>query len=297
MTFLLEGDACACPLCEVVGHSDPHLSYRNMIWMRCGVCGFMFQNPYISEHRRENRFEIETVYGSFDETTLPATVTAEKRDWILRACSMDEQVLCIEIGPGPGDLLQQLRERRPRWQYLAIEAYPLFQRALKSKDFDCIESIDALDNLSVSSIEKVIVVADNVLEHMEHPVGVLERLLEFARAFRIPLKVLIEVPNERGIRWRYRLQDWLRGSRKSPTFPGHINLFERSTLKRAAILAGYQGITVYDIGIRSVDQVAYLMRKPVHSSRIRFTVRTLRSTRIDTMLGFGYWLRAELSSS
>jgi hypothetical protein len=282
-------------MCRRIVPGTPYLRHDTLVWLRCHACRFGFQYPYVSEHRRDDRRDIEATYQGFDEDTIPPSVIAEKCAWVLHDHGAESDVLCVELGPGRGQLMQALQQARPGWRCIGVEPFPLFQQALRAKGLEVCDSLTTLAPMAATRsrrYSRMVVVADNVLEHLEHPVEVLRSLMELARHLAVPVQVLVEVPNERGLSWRYRLQDWLRGTPKPPTFPGHINLFEAQSLAAAGKAAGFAHSTVADVGIRTTDQVAYVMRKPVESAKIAAVVSLLDRTALDTMMGYGYWLRA-----
>ncbi len=286
----------SCPLCDAASAPAPYLRHERYAWVRCAACRFVYQEPYIAEHKRiATDAGISQTYEAFVEGSLAPSVTREKCDWVLSA-SVAKTAYCIEIGPGRGELLSALREARPAWSFLAIEPHPPFQAQLKTQGFSVLESLSdftasaALAALATES-GQVIVIADNVLEHLEYPVGVLTELRRVAERLMVPLVALVEVPNEKGLAWRQGLQDWLRGFAKPPTFPGHINLFTHLTLRFAAKRAGFANIHVRGHGLRTREQLEYLLRDKVRSHLAPLVVRGLSVVPMDAWFGLCYWLR------
>jgi len=136
----------------------------------------------------------------------------------------------------------------------------------------------------------VIVFMDNVLEHWKHPVPFLEKLLN---CLPVTSRLLIEVPNEQGIRWRARIQDFLRGVRKAPTFPGHIHLFTYGSLRSLLRRLNFSH-RIWRHPLREPDQIRYLMQSPVVPPRARWALSFLKWVPVDRWLGAEYWLRASV---
>lgn len=291
-----------CPLCQAEGRASAYLEYGQYQWQRCSNCAFGFQVPYVAEHLRTNAGnDISDTYSAFSEESLPPSVTDEKCQWVLSSCTA-QRALLIEIGPGRGQLLDAVRRARNEWVVFAVEPYQKFVSILQARGIRVVPSVRALGTnsdiqLAAQGCTQLVVVADNVLEHLEHPVEVLRELRMLAASLNLPLVVLIEVPNERALSWRHGLQDLLRGFKKAPTFPGHINLFEKATLVRAAYAAGFGGISVKGHAIRTTAQLEYLLRDQVRSKLAIAAVFVLSLMPLDSWLGLAYWLRGELRSA
>lgn len=220
-------------------------------------------------------------------------IAKEKADWVLSNAAPD--MALIEIGPGVGALAQELI-RKHRGTYLAVEPNEQFASYLRQDGITTFSgnplvAMNAAIDEARAMKKSALMILDNVLEHIENPKSFLQ-----STANRLPpgSKVLIEVPNEYGIKWRTRFYDYLRGEKKAPTFPGHINLFERASLHR--LLAPiFSNVRVHYKGIRNEGQVAYLIQSLKTSYRVRIAIKMLRAVPVDYFLGIPYWLRAEAS--
>lgn len=288
-----ELDAFSCPSCASHSTRSEYMAYDTLHWMRCDSCGFKYMWPYVSELRRGHGEAITATYASFDDSESPSIVVREKVEWVLREIA-DQHVHCVELGPGRGQLLVALRDARPEWSFVGIEPFEAFRESVLARGLSLADSLeDALDvDRMPPNCRRVLLIADNVLEHVEFPAELLRDALRLTDASRVSLSVMAEVPNESGIRWRAPLHDLLRGNRQPPTFPGHINLFSSGSLDRVMRRAGFTRGSVRQVGLRTPDHVAYVMRRNAGSWKIRAVCQLLRLLPIDRALGVAYHLRA-----
>lgn len=239
---------------------------------------------------------LSETYDLFSEDSLPSEVTAEKLAWVLSRSS-DAPTVLVELGPGLGALMQELRIARPAWIFFGIEPHPPFAETVRARGFSVFATFEEvareISTRQLAADTRLLVVADNVVEHLTDPVAVLRELRAFALRVGMPLTVLVEVPNERGLQWRQVLHDWLRGYSKPPTFPGHVNLFERRTLIHAAKRAGFSDTSVEGHGIRTRGQIEYLLRSKVQSEMAPRVAKFLRVLPVDSWCGLTYWLRGD----
>lgn len=279
-----------------MGAKSDLVRYESLAWIKCGDCGAGFQTPYVGELDRDEDSsdgDIHNTYANY--LRLPHVfdaVAREKAEWVSRATP--EDFLFIELGPGAGAVARQLRSLRPNEPYIGIEPNPEFAQNLAKEGFeaysgDPAEALSKAVTKARASGRKAMIVMDNVLEHIPFPKELHTKLLDEAPAGS---RVAIEVPNEFGIRWKARVQDMLRGERKAPTFPGHINLFTKPSLGRMLREAGLREVEVRYRGIRNLNQVTYLSQSTDYTPQTKLAVLILKTLQVDYMLGVPYWLRA-----
>jgi hypothetical protein len=312
-----------CPLCGKSSPAPILVSYKDLVWRKCSQCSFGFLFPYVSEeaqalqkksspstlgHEDNNP---ETTYANYLKSAhLFSEVAEEKSQWIqnyLRSLPDPSSAVVIEIGPGLGLVLKKLRERMPQQVLVAVESQPRFSEHLKESGFPVLEDVKLLGNHPLVDKKHVVVFMDNVLEHIAHPSEFLKELKfillrdDSQRPHKnsegpiktSSLSLLVEVPNEFGIEAKGKLQDFIRGFRKPPTFPGHINLFTKQTLKQCVQAAGFTNFKISQQSIRSVSQVQYLSQSTKVSPLARAVVKGLNIIPADRILGLSYWLRVE----
>ena len=286
-----------CPLCSQNAKAEPYVSYKDLVWMRCRGCGFGYLDPYIPEAEQAARSQEEspeTTYANYIRSAhLFKEVAKEKARWISNYLSglpdSDAHVL-VEIGPGLGSVLKEVRATRPNQRMLAIENQDRFSSYLQDEGFLVLKDISLLKNHPMLAKKHVVVFMDNVLEHIPEPTQYLIQLSRFLEPNSFSL--LIEVPNEEGLRLRAKVQDVIRGFPKPPTFPGHINLFTSKTLGLCARSAGIEA-RISSHPIRSVSQIQYLSQSSRVSALAKTAVLGLSVLPIDLLLGWAYWLRLE----
>jgi hypothetical protein len=291
-----ESPRSGCPQCGDPAAPRPHLRYGKLAWVRCGACGGGWMEPYDSELNRADDPDIEDTYQDYESAAAVFDAIArEKADWILPF--LDPELTYLEIGPGVGAVARSLRARRPGLPVVLFEPNPRFLARLRADGFE-VESGDPQSAIPAllarlrGEGRHTLCLMDNVLEHVPWPVEALRAL----HAGCLPgSRVLIEVPNEAGLAWRARVQDVLRGERKPPTFPGHVNLFTRSTLERSLRRAGATDVDVRPTPIRRPEHVSYLTHVTALNWKIRLALAGLNALPVDRMLGVEYWLRASAS--
>jgi SAM-dependent methyltransferase len=282
-----------CPECDsqVVTF---YLRYGVWTWYRCLACRFGFLWPYEAESRRQGD-EITQAYAGY-KPEAAREFAVEKSSWV-RSFLADGIRHVIEIGPGSGQLAKALLAADPDLGYLGLETQEQFLDGLRAAGLPCqCHNISGSTDFAAifrgfAAGRPAIVVLDNVLEHVEQPSRVL-------RAIHVALApgscILAEVPNEKWVRQRTALQDFLRGERKSPTFPGHINLFTRRNIP---VLLKRQGLHDYAVSgrpIRDEYHLKYLMQSLEVPPRARLAIAAMRVMPVDRLLGLEYWLRISI---
>lgn len=286
--------AGACPICEACVTPAPYLAYEKLEWVRCPKCGGGWLTNYVSELQREAE-DFSAFYQGYNAVrALHDAVAEEKARWVLGHWT--EDMLIVEVGPALGCVALAVRRLNPAAPVLLVEPWPGFASVLRAAGFEVFGGspeqalTDALSAVRARG-KRLLVLMDNVLEHVPYPARYLAAVHAGSLAGS---KALVEVPNEQGLHWRTRLQDLLRGARKPPTFPGHINLFTRLSLDRLVRQATGAAPVIRGWPIRRTAQVAYLSQDANINWKVQVAIGMLRVLPIDTLLGVDYWLRAEI---
>ncbi len=281
-----------CPQCGAAGSGRPWLRYEELRWLRCAACGGGWLEPYESELERVSQETIEETYRVYeDSAAVFEAVAHDKAAWVMP--HLRPGMTVVEIGPGVGALSLAMRAASPGTPVVLFEPNQRFVPRLRGLGFDVTDgdprtALPALLRRIAAAGRPALIIMDNVLEHVPGPVDAIAAL---HRAAPPGSRVLVEVPNEKGLGWRARVQDLIRGEPKPPTFPGHINLFLRDTLALTLKRAGGSDISVTPEPIRRAAHIAYLTQQPALNWRMRAALAALNALPVDRMLGVEYWLR------
>ena len=282
-----------CPFCGSTD-SSPYISFESITWKKCASCKMGWQDPYLSELNRESYEPFDEIYQRyFQFKDVFGKMAEEKARWI--AGRLASSCAVIELGAGLGCLGIELKKINPSLPYVAIEPNAQFAQALRENGVE-VESYDpkmatikVIKRFSEQAIP-VAIIMDNLLEHVEDPRTLLSEIHTHALKGSM---VFIEVPNEAGLKWRFHLQNALRGSIKAPTFPGHINLFVQSSLCWLLSQCGLTEIRIRGTGIRNETQIHYLSQSRTLTPQLKLIIKLLNFLPIDRLFGLAYWLRAE----
>lgn len=283
-----------CPICEARVTPSPYVRYRRLEWVRCPECGGGWLTTYVSELDRDAEDFAAVYRGYAAARALLDAVAEEKARWLTSRWRPGMTI--VEIGPGVGGVAAAVRRLQPQAPLVLVEPRGSFAAMLREAGFEVCsgepqEALQAALSAVRTRGERLLAFLDNVLEHVPYPARFLATL---HGGCQTGSRVLLEVPNEQGLAWRARLQDLLRGERKPPTFPGHINLFTRQALGRLGRRVTGQTPLIRAWPIRDPAQVAYLTQNAQVNRRIRLAIATLRVLPVDRLLGVSYWLRAEM---
>jgi len=284
----------ACPLCASIRPPSPLTSWEGLTWWSCRSCGGGWREPYVPETEAADAETGDTYARYLENLRFFENIAREKADWVRRSAPLDLASM-LEVGPGTGAVADALVQGGfPLSRYTAVEANPEFADALSRRGFavfrghtaEVMRAVAAHHNRESHSL---VVLLDNVLEHVPDPGAFLSSLRD---SLTIPCVVLVEVPNERGLRWRAPLHDALRGQRKPPTFPGHINLFTKRSLGRLLreVFPGHVSVRLK--GLRHPDEVRRLLQSEELPKAVPVVLGVLRALPFDHLLGVAYFLRA-----
>ncbi len=196
-----------CPLCQGVNFERLAATDRynmGLVTVGCLGCGLVMTNPqptadalddFYSNHYRH----FYSDFGPRDGIPTEAHIRACRID---RRCAVTAEFLVtrgellsdmvvLDIGAAEGSMLKAVGDHVPSTRRIAIEPNPTFGRFAMAHA-DC-EWHASLDNLRTSQPPPIdLVIINHVLEHLKHPVQVLESLKPLLSP---TARVYIEVPD------------------------------------------------------------------------------------------------------
>jgi Methyltransferase domain len=281
-----------CPFCHSqfkISKSN-NLQWESLVWALCATCDGGWRVPYTSE-LQDSTPDIDSTYQNYALSTGMFQDTARSKAQWLQGY-LESRKVFIEIGPGLGKVIQILKENHSSVSFAAVEPNETFSKELINSGIliETRVTREAVHNFiqSVCKGKPAVVFLDNCLEHVAFPSDLIENLKKSLPKNSV---ILGEVPNEKGLKWRAPLQNYLRGFSKAPTFPGHINLFQKKSLQ---LTLNQQDALVWQHPIRTFGQIRYLSQSAKIGPKIRLALFVLNVTKFDRLLGLSYWLRFEL---
>ena len=225
-----------CPICNsdnmktIKAYTAENSFFSNSKICQCIQCGMQMISPFPSQSSWDvyNKAYFMNAHGGLNSSkwieAYNVGVAKTRAHAFIKY--LDEQNLevnsVLEVGPGQGYLMRELKKRLPNLDYYVVES--------DSSVHDILERhgaavIDAADTKTIKSVDAVI--ATHVLEHTLDPVSFLKY---FTRVLRPGGAVFIETP-------------CLDHQYKDLHEP-HILFFEKSTLGRCFELCKFQHITL-----------------------------------------------------
>ena len=228
-----------CPLCQSVKFEHLAATDRydmGLVTVGCVGCGLVMTNPqptaqalddFYAHHYRHFYSE----FGPRDGIPTAEHIRAARID---RRCAVTAQLLVargelqanmvvLDIGAAEGSMLKAVGDQVPSTRRIAIEPNPIFGRfAMAHADCEWHASLDDLRTSRPPPIDLVII--NHVLEHLKHPVKVLESL----KPLLAPnARVYIEVP------------DVIEYRKLTVLHIAHLYHFSADTLAHLAAKAGF----------------------------------------------------------
>jgi SAM-dependent methyltransferase len=280
----------SCPLC---GADQARLLYRSerpfMRIVRCRPCGMMYQNPQVAEAGMEDAYQSFEEYGRYasleegKRKLFESRIRRFERQWRL-----PEEGAFLDVGASRGAMLDAVKTLLPKWRLAGVEISPSARAALLARGYSALPGIEALD--AAAKFDWINL--DNVLEHMPAPGAILKRLKAHLNPGGF---IYIDVPNESFFSLRYRINDVVRGFRKPPTFPGHVNLFTPRTLKQLFSNAECRCERFWMESISAPHRLSAV--GAAAAGRTRMILDLLRATRLDIGLRAAYFLCARIQAA
>jgi len=255
--------------------------------VRCGRCGMMYQNPRIAESEMEDAYELLEEYKHYSILADSKRKLFQKRIQSFSATwGLPDRGAFLDIGASHGVMLDTIREVLPRWDVAGVEISPSMRGALIQRGHRVYPSLSGID----ASARFDWINLDNVLEHIPDPVATLAKL---RRHLRPGAFVYIDVPNESFFQLRYRINDAVRGFKKAPTFPGHVNLFTPATLEKTCVTAGFRCERIWQESLSAPHRLG-AMAGVSATRRAEAVMKLLRFSRLDVMLRAAYYICARI---
>lgn len=292
MSINTRQDEPKCPICgSAVGFRD-YLEWEGHRWVACRHCGGGHKEPYIPETENstivEERYDQDYFESAFFERRRK--FAENQAGWMKK--NFRDGMAVVEIGPGLGLAAARFLELFPGTPYHGVEPYATFSDFITRQLGDRItlhtgdpERALAEALLQASSGRRsVLVYMDNVLEHVAGPCDFISKL---KAALPSGSKALIDVPNERGLKYRTRIYTAIGG--QTTVSIGHINLFTTTCFRAMLDSLGLRHM-VRQRGIRRREEVNCLPEGPA----LDLVLGLLRVFPIDTLLGIANNLRVEV---
>jgi len=251
--------------------------------VRCTSCRMMYQNPRIAESEMDDAYETLDAYHHYPEQDVSKRELFRARIGRFEGeRALPAEGAFLDVGASRGVMLDCVRERLPNWKISAIELSASARERIKERGFGAVGGLDELERGEKFDWINI----DNVLEHIPEPIEILKALKSRLKPGGF---IYIEVPNESFFRARYRVNDFVRGFSKLPTFEGHVNLFTSKTLRRAVHSAGLKPEKLW---LESIS-VPHRLKGAVgadETPRVRQILGLLRATQLDVALRIAYFL-------
>lgn len=274
-----------CPLCA--GDTSPLELYRSEIMrvVRCPKCGLMYQNPRVAETTWGDTYDVVPeyqVYRSEASRVAKERLFRDRVDAIQRRCKLPPSGAFLDIGASQGIMMQTLLSALPGWKGFGVEPSATAREYALNAGLSVVPALDALP----AGQKYDWINLDNTLEHIEDPLGL---LIELRGRLARNGFLYIEVPNESFFRLRYRINDAIRGTKKPPTFPGHLTLFTQSTLQAMLHRAGLAA-DLWTESVSAPNRMSGVCNQD--EAQFRTVLTFLRVTKVDRALGLNYFLCA-----
>ncbi|NTV28943.1 MAG: class I SAM-dependent methyltransferase [Candidatus Omnitrophica bacterium] len=277
------GDVLECPVCQSLDHGLKY-SCLDMSIFRCSRCGMMFQNS-LSPVVALNAHAVDVFEQDMAKTDIRR---AASRSTLARIASHMERPLrglrVLEIGGGLGHLGSCFIDAGA--EYVGVEpSKELYGRALSFNPVldGRILNSTVEDALSAGQRYDLVVLVDT-LEHIPYPVAYLGALKKCLSAEGL---IYVEVPNESWLRLKGGLRRLFNVYSGYITHPGHVNLFQVNTLRRALSAAGYSHIFVSQYSVFGDYGRMSLALKGKWDVLCRIGCAFFKHTRMDIMLQQG----------
>jgi len=288
-------DNLTLPPCPVCGGTElkTAASEPGLTIIRCAGCSMLFSDPYCSQFTEKcgkcgNRClkPDSAAPGYYAALSITPRLRLEKKRLeriraVTGAVFTGKRVL--EIGSGVGALASLLHGEGA--DYTGLEPVKMFyEKSVKS--FPGLAS--RIKNIFLTGAalpEKHfdIIIAADVLEYVAGPVALLARLKSHLRPGG---RIYLEVPNETF----FLLRTWLRarlGLYSSLVHPGHVNFFNRKTMRLAAGGAGLRVASLRQISLLSDEERLRLTLKKELPAWLKAASWAARRTRFDLPLQQG----------
>lgn len=274
-----------CPLCKTEQASKELYKSSLMRVVRCTNCKLMYQNPRTPELELADAYSALAEYTHYDESRFVEAkkLLFRRRIQLLRdRIGLKPSGRFLYIGASYGAMIKVVKEQLPEWETYGVEPSTKAREGALDAGVALYSSVDELP--PDSRFEWINL--DNTLEHFDDPLEGMKRLKGCLAPGGF---IYIDVPNESRFTFRYRINDLVRGEKKPPTFPGHMTLFTKDTLRRLIEEAGF-GCEVWSESVSAPHRFAGVCGQD--ERQFQTILGLLRTTHLDSLLGMDYFLCA-----
>lgn len=235
-----------CPSCGATDHRPVRPAHGGIAIVRCSACGLVFATAgyaprFLDDHYADRARRAPPV----DAPSVARPASERKRHSLElydrltggRLCPAPPGGLALDIGCGPGLLLDLLREAG--WGTVGIERSPAGEEAIAAGHRVLALDVEVDRDASSSALTERfgLVTLTHLLEHLRRPVDALRWVAEHLRDDGV---AIVEVPN-----WD-DLARPLWGSRYRPLELGdHLSFFDRRTLAGLVERSGLELVTLW----------------------------------------------------
>lgn len=212
-----------CPLCSST-KIKKYWQHKDMILNICNQCSVIFQDknsPAIINRNLIN--EIYNAYKKSVESHIKVNISRKRK--IEKTLNIElKNLKILEIGCGNGGFALTVAKDNI---YTAFEPYEIFQKELSKNNIPGRFFYSEFDKEKIKGEKFDLIVANDVIEHMENPKEILKNLKEHLNEKGF---LWIEVPDESFIKLKGLIRImtgmYIKGY---PTNPDHTLLFNKKT--------------------------------------------------------------------
>lgn len=228
-----------CPLCaDSTAHASLLLSKLGMDMVTCARCGMSYSRQVLREDAEQALYvgsSFQTSYRQLKLNPAYAGLEATKCRYIMQQLQRHATArgMLFDIGAGSGCLLSAAREAG--WNARGIEANPGFVELCRSAGLEVEQGFFPHTRLE-NTVDTITML--DVIEHARNPLA----LLQVVRSQLVDEGLLVlQVPNVDSLLVR------LQGEASSNFCIGHWNHFNPATLRKLAMAAGFEPLSLETI--------------------------------------------------
>lgn len=242
----------ACALCGE--EASTRFYDESSLWVRCGGCGLVYQNPQPVRDQLLDRYDREYFrYEVENEEAFLGLMRKGLADIGFEAIesALEGEKRIVDIGCATGMLIASMKERG--WIEKGVEVCaPAAAYARKERGVDVFEGI--LENAGIVSSSIDVVHCSHLIEHLNDPLGF---MLEVMRILKPGGHFIVTTPNVTGLQaylfraeWRSMIED-------------HLYLFSIATLTALLRKAGFRILKHKTWGGLAVGTAPGWVKRPV----------------------------------
>jgi SAM-dependent methyltransferase len=278
-----------CPVCNSNNYTSCYKGY-NLEFVKCKKCNMLYQNnPELELDKESQGEQLEEYKHYMNVHKIKYNANLKLLHNLMNVSGLKTGNI-LEIGGGTGSMGVVAMENG--WDYYAIEPSKHFYEFQKANNpdnmniFNCFPLEAPLEDNYFD-----LIVLDNVLEHVSNVKEVIKYCYEKLKQNGY---LYIEVPNEKYFKPKSFLLDKLRGFKKPPTFPGHINLFIKSSMKKLLQDFNFTYVKVTYKQLCYENDLKFFFPNSEIPKSVMLIGYVLKISKIDKVLGVSYWLKAIL---